>query len=120
MRRATSATSAVDERKDEKGSRRYCPRSTRKERKNATSDFKASADITNAKKVRRLAAVCSSFASTAFQCFLPDWRFSKAIPWKIVEKGTLKPGSSPPRAEEKISRTTKDHAWVASVWKSAA
>jgi hypothetical protein len=40
--------------------------------RNATSDFKASADITNTKKVRRLAAVCSSFASTAFQCFLPD------------------------------------------------
>ena len=41
-------------------------------RENATSDFKASADITNTKKVRRLAAVCSSFASTAFQTFLPD------------------------------------------------
>jgi hypothetical protein len=39
---------------------------------NATSDFKASADITNAKNVRRLAAVCNSFASNAFQCFLPD------------------------------------------------
>jgi hypothetical protein len=38
----------------------------------ATSDFKASADITNTKKVRRLAAVCSSFASTAFQRFLPN------------------------------------------------
>jgi hypothetical protein len=35
--------------------------------RNATSDFKASADITNTKKVRRLAAVCSTF-----QCFLPD------------------------------------------------
>ena len=32
----------------------------------------ASADITNTKKVRRLAAVCSSFASAAFQRFLPD------------------------------------------------
>jgi hypothetical protein len=40
--------------------------------RNATSDFKASADITNQKKVRRLAAVCSSFTSNAFQCFLPD------------------------------------------------
>jgi hypothetical protein len=39
---------------------------------NAAIDFKASADITNTKKVRRLAAVCSSFASTAFQCFLLD------------------------------------------------
>ena len=46
-------------------------------------------------QVRRL-AVCSSFASTTFRCFLPDQRFSKAIPWKIVEKRTLKPGSSPP------------------------
>jgi hypothetical protein len=68
--------------------------------RNGTSDFKALADITNTEKVRRLAAVCSSFASTAFQCFLPDLRFSKAIPWKIVEKGTLNPGSSPPPSRD--------------------
>ena len=40
--------------------------------RNATSDFEASADITSQKKVRRLAAVCSIFVSTAFQCLLPD------------------------------------------------
>jgi hypothetical protein len=33
--------------------------------RNATSDFKASPDITNAKKVRRLAAVCSSLQQFA-------------------------------------------------------
>jgi hypothetical protein len=33
---------------------------------------RAALDITNTKKVRRLATVCSSFASTAFQGFLPD------------------------------------------------
>src|ERR1700738_671384 len=42
-----------------------------KEFQNATSDFNAPTDITYPKNVRRLAAVCSSFASTAFHCFLP-------------------------------------------------
>jgi NAD(P)-dependent dehydrogenase (short-subunit alcohol dehydrogenase family) len=43
----------------------------------ATNDFKASADITNTKNVRRIAAVCSRFASTAFQCFLPISAFPR-------------------------------------------
>jgi hypothetical protein len=42
---------------------------------NATSDSKVSANITKTNKVCRLAAVCSSFASTGFQRFLPDWQF---------------------------------------------
>jgi hypothetical protein len=36
------------------------------------SILRLSADLTNTKKVSRLAAVCSSFASTAFRSFLPD------------------------------------------------
>src|SRR5271165_5259614 len=41
-------------------------------RQTVNSGKSASADITNTKNVCRLAAVCSSFASTAFQSFLPD------------------------------------------------
>jgi hypothetical protein len=44
--------------------------------RNATGDSKVSADITKTKNVRRFAAVCSSFASTTFHCFPPDWHFS--------------------------------------------
>lgn len=72
--------------------------------RNATSDSKVSENITKTKTVRRLAAICSSFASTAFQCFLPDWRFSEGTPWRIAENRTLKRGSSPPRVEIQVCK----------------
>jgi hypothetical protein len=45
-------------------------------------DFEALMDTANTKIVRRLAAVCSSFASTKIRQFLPQWKFSRENPGK--------------------------------------
>ena len=74
--------------------------------------LKASADITNTKKVRRLAAVCSSFASTAFQCFLPDRHFSLGNTMENSGKQNPKMGfKSPPSTLVRVHTTSK---WLTS------
>jgi hypothetical protein len=76
--------------------------------KNALSyGFRGQGKATNMVKthknnVRRFAAICSDFASATFRCFPRRSQFLCGMLWKIAENRTLKWGSSPPRAEEKL------------------